>query len=159
MTRTVVDTSALLALLYPDDEYNRRAAALLQDAATTGPLLINSVVYAELAADPFFGSSGELDAFLGDIGIVIEDAPHDAVFAAGEAFRSYLERRGSGLQCPECGHQTTYPCQECGTSVTSRQHIAADFLIGAHASTADALLTFDAGFHRDYFDVNCRSIR
>lgn len=159
MTRTVVDTSALLALLYPNDDHNRRASTLLRDAAESGSLLINPIVYAELAADPFFGSARELDAFLDDIGLVVEDAPREAVFAAGEAFQTYLERRGDGLQCSECGHHTTVPCPECGASVTARQHIAADFLIGAHAATADALLTFDAGFHRDYFDVSCHAIR
>ncbi|WP_231185879.1 type II toxin-antitoxin system VapC family toxin [Haladaptatus sp. DYF46] len=159
MTRTVVDTSALLALLYPNDEHNRRASTLLRNAAEAGSLLVTPIVYAELAADPFFDSARDLDAFLADIGVVIEDAPREAVFEAGEAFRTYLERRGEELQCSECGHRTTYPCPDCGASVTARQHIAADFLIGAHAATADVLLTFDAAFHRDYFDVECESIR
>lgn len=157
--KTVVDTSALVALLYPDDEHNERAAALLREAAEGGKLLANTVVYAELAADPYFESRDDLDAFLDDTGIVVEEIPRDAQFAAGEAFRTYLDRRGEGLQCSECGHQATHECPECGATVTARQHVAPDFLVGAHAERADALLTFDAGFFRDYFDVDVRSVR
>lgn len=159
MTRTVVDTSALVALLYPDDTHNEAAASLLHDAAERGALLINPIVYAELAADSFFDTPEALDAFLEDTGIVVESFPRSAQFDAGAAFQTYLDRRGDGLQCTECGHRTTYACPECRAAVTARQHIASDFLIGAHAETADALLTFDAGFFRDYFDVDCLSIR
>jgi predicted nucleic acid-binding protein len=158
MTTTVVDTSALLALLYPDDEHNERAADLLQRAAEDGKLAINSVVYAELAADDTFGSREELDYFLSDTGIAVESLDREVSFRAGEAFQRYLSRRGDSLQCPACGTETTFTCPECGTEITARQHIAADFLIGAHAETADRLLTFDSGFYRDYFDVPVRTV-
>lgn len=158
MTRTLVDTSAIVALLYPDDVHNEAAASLLHDTAEAGALLANPVVYAELAADPFFDTQAALDAFLEDTGIVVESIPTSAQFDAGSAFQSYLDRRGDGLQCSECGHQTEYPCPECSAEITARQHIASDFLIGAHAELADGLLTFDAGFYRDYFDVDCLTI-
>jgi len=51
---TVVDTSALLALIYPDDEHNERAVSLLTAAAEHGKLAVNHVVYGELAADSTF---------------------------------------------------------------------------------------------------------
>ncbi|MFC7157912.1 type II toxin-antitoxin system VapC family toxin [Halomarina halobia] len=159
MTRTVVDTSALIALLSPDDEHNRAAATLLREAAEEGALLVNPVVYAELAADPFFGSRSDLDDFLDDTGIAVEELPRAAQFEAGKAFQRYLDRRGEELQCSECGHETTFQCPDCDASITARQHVAADFLIGAHAATVDALLTFDRGFYRDYFDVTCRTVR
>lgn len=153
MTRTVVDTNVLLGLLYPDDSHNERAASALQEAYQRGALLVNSVVYAELAADDCFATPAELDTFLRDTGIAIEELSADARFAAGEAFQTYLDRRGDGLQCSECGTEATYECRECGAGITARQHIAADFLIGAQAGyQADALLTFDQGFYRDYFD-------
>lgn len=158
MTRTVVDTSALVALLSPDDVHNEAAASLLYDAAERGALLVNPVVYAELAADPFFDTSEALDAFLDDTGIVVEAIPRSAQFDAGTSFQTYLDRRGDGLQCSECGHQTTYVCPECEAEITARQHVASDFLVGAHAELNDALLTFDSGFYREYFDVECLSI-
>lgn len=159
MTRTVVDTSALIALLYPDDTHNRRATELLHDAAEDGVLLIDPIVYAELAADAHFGSREQLDAFLDDTGIVLENVPRTAQFEAGVAFQTYLERRGNELQCSECGHETTFDCPSCGATISARRHLASDFLIGAHATTADALLTFDEGFFRDYFDVEVRTVR
>lgn len=158
MMQTVVDTSALIALLYPDDAHNDRAATLLREAAEDGTLSVNPIVYAELAADPFFDSVDALDAFLEDTGIVVENVSLEITFAAGEAFRTYLDRRGEELQCSECGHETTYACPECNGSIAARQHIASDFLIGAHAETAGVLLTFDHGFFRDYFDVEIRTV-
>lgn len=158
MTRTVVDTSALIALLYPDDEHNRRAASLLRAAAEDGALVINALVYGELAADSHFESRAELDDFLEETGIVLESVPRSAQFEAGEAFQRYLDRRGDQLQCPKCGREATFSCPGCGAMITARQHLASDFLIGAHATAADALLTFDAGFFRDYFDVEVRTV-
>lgn len=160
MTRTVVDTSALLALLYPDDEHNERAAEQLRGASRDGALVINSTIYAELAADETFATGSDLDAFLSDIGVRVESPSRDALFAAGDAFDTYLSRRGDGLQCSECGAKTTHECPSCGAPVTTRQHIAADFIIGAQADhDADGILTFDDGFYRNYFDLDPTTIR
>lgn len=77
---------------------------------------------------------------------------------AGQVFETYLSRRDEELQCPSCGTETTVDSHPCGTTINARQHIAADFLVGAHAETADRMLTFDHGFFRDYFDVTVRAI-
>lgn len=151
---TVVDTSAILALLYPDDIHNERAAHYLQSASEAGKPAINRVIYAELAADSTFDSREGLEYFLADTGIVVEPLTDDISYSAGEAFATYLDRRGEELQCPSCGTDTTFECPSCETTITARQHVAADFVMGAHAAARDRLLTFDDGFYRDYFDVD-----
>lgn len=154
MSTTLVDTSALIALLYPDDEHNAAAADRLRDAAERGAVAINPVVYAELAADPFFETAADLRAFLDDTGIEVREVPASARFDAGEAFGAYLDRRPDGFQCPECGHEATVTCLDCGADLSTRRHVAPDFLIGAHAATVDRLLTFDADFFDRNFDVD-----
>lgn len=152
--KTIADTSALLALLYPDDTHNERASTLLNEAYQQGALFITDVTYAELAADTVFEESSDLHRFLSDTGIDRSAPSEAALFTAGERFRTYLERRGEELQCPSCGGRTTFTCPTCEREIGARQHIVADFVIGAQAERdADALLTFDDGFYRDYFDV------
>lgn len=148
---TAVDTNALLALLY-DDAHADDAEAALQRAYRDGKLVITPIVYAELAADGHFETSGDLDGFLSDFSIQTVDASVEARFRAGEAFRAYTDRRPDGFQCPSCGADQSIMCESCGTDLTSRQHIAADFLIGGHATVdCDALLSFDTGFYKTYF--------
>lgn len=156
---TVVDTSALLALLYPDDDHNDRAERLLTEAAAENRLVINPVVYAELAADSTFTDRDDLDYFIDDTGIETDEIPAETAYRAGEAFETYLSRRGEELECPGCGRATTFECPDCGRAITARQHIAADFLIGAHAEREGELITFDGGFYRDYFDVSVRTVK
>lgn len=153
--KTVVDTSALIALLNPDERHNERAAELLHEAYATGAVVVAPVTYTELSADSYFGTPDELDAFLDDTGIRVETPTTETLFAAGEAFRSYLDRRSEQLQCSECGTETAFECPDCRASVTARQHVPADFLIGAQAEEqADRLLTFDGGFFETYFALD-----
>jgi len=148
---TAVDTNALLALLY-DDAHADDAEAALQRAYRDGKLVITPVVYAELAADGHFETSGDLDQFLADFSIQPVDVSDEARFRAGEAFRAYTERRPDGFQCPSCGAEQSIPCESCGADLTARQHIAADFLIGGHAVVdCEALISFDTGFYETYF--------
>ncbi|MFO7834491.1 MAG: type II toxin-antitoxin system VapC family toxin [Halohasta sp.] len=148
---TAVDTNVLLALLY-DDAHADAAAAALQRAYRDGKLVITPIVYAELAADGHFETSDDLDQFLADFSIQTADVSAAARFRAGEAFREYTDRRPDGFQCPSCGAEQSIPCASCGTDLTSRQHIAADFLIGGHAAVdCETLLSFDTGFYRSYF--------
>lgn len=148
---TTVDTNVLLAILYEDTHTDASEAALRQ-AYQEGKLAITPVVYAELAADGHFETASELDQFLEDFSIQLTEPSRDALFRAGQQFQRYVSRRPDRFQCPTCGHKQTVSCVECGTDLTSRQHIAADFLIGGHAVVdADSLLSFDSGFYDTYF--------
>lgn len=151
---TAIDTNALLALLYDEDDTAASEAALRR-AYRAGKLVVTPIVYAELAADGHFPSRDELDQFLADFSIQLDAPSEAALFRAGEQFQTYVDRRPDGLQCPSCGTVRTAVCQDCGQSLTPRQHVAADFLIGGHAETdVERLVTFDKSFYRTYFDVD-----
>lgn len=148
---TAVDTNALLALLY-NDEHADESETLLRSAYQDGRLVITTIVYAELAADGHFETEQEVTQFLTDFSIQVVAPSKAALFHAGEQFDEYTTRRPDRLECPSCGTKRSVDCEECGTTLAPRQHIAADFIIGGHASTdADALISFDTGFYESYF--------
>lgn len=148
---TAVDTNALLALLYEDD-YADASEAALRRAYQEGRVAITSIVYAELAADGHFETASELDQFLEDLSIQLVEPSREALFRAGERFQRYTERRPDGLQCPSCGTKQTVRCEECSDELAPRQHIAADFVIGGHATVdSEALVSFDTAFYETYF--------
>lgn len=150
---TAVDTNALIALLY-DDEHADASEDALRRAYQDGRIVVTSVVYAELAADGHFDTPSELDGFLEDFSIRVVEPSRQALFRAGQQFRSYTERRPDGLQCPTCGAERTVYCETCGNDLAPRQHVAADFVIGGHAAVdADALLSFDDAFYETYFPL------
>ena len=146
-----MDTNALLAILYEDAHTNRSEAALRR-AYQAGRVVTTPIVYAELAADGHFETQAAVDTFLEDFSIQLVEPSRSALFVAGERFQDYVDRRPSGLQCPECGTRQAVTCNDGGTAMGPRQHIAADFLIGGHANTdTDRLLSFDRGFYETYF--------
>jgi hypothetical protein len=148
---TAIDTNALIALLYEDD-YADASEAALRQAYQDGRLVVTSIVSTELAADGQFETAAELDAFLEDFSITRVDPSQEALFHAGQQFQRYSTRRPDALQCPSCGTTHSVTCDSCGGDLTPRQHIAADFIIGGHASAdADSLLSFDTGFYSTYF--------
>lgn len=148
---TAVDTNALLALLY-DDTHAEDSEVALREAYRNGRVVVTPIVYAELAADGQFETAAALDEFLDDLSIRVSEPSREALYRAGERFQEYTERRPEGLQGPDCGEIRSVECDNCGTALSPRQHVAADFLIGGHAvSDADALVSFDSGFYRTYF--------
>ena len=148
---TAVDTNAFLALLY-EDEYADASEAALRHAYREGAVVVTPIVYAELAADGRFDSATDLDRFLEDFSVKVVDPSREAQFIAGDRFREYVDRRPDKIQCPACGEKRSVDCKECGESLSPRQHIAADFLIGAHAVIdCDGLVSFDEGFYSTYF--------
>lgn len=102
----------------------------LAEARQSGPVVINPLVLAELAAG--FSTWERLDAALDRDSFKREDLPWEAAFLAGQAFRIY--RRSGG--------EKTSPLP--------------DFYIGSHAIVRSyKLLSRDVGHYRTYFpDLN-----
>lgn len=123
---TLVDTNILLDVVTDDPAWADWSIRQLDAAASTGPLLINGVVYAEFSVR--FDRSDDVDSVLAEGGFVWSEIPREALFLAGKAFRRYRAAGGA------------------------RTGVLPDFFIGAHASVLGVpLLTRDAGRYRAYF--------
>jgi predicted nucleic acid-binding protein len=86
MTDTLVDTDVILDIANEDRGWLDWSERRLAEAQDPGSVLINSNVYAEIAA----GSARReaLDAMVG-VGFRLEQMPWDAAYGAGVAFLAY----------------------------------------------------------------------
>lgn len=126
MKATVVDTNVLVDFLQPSSPWQQWCDRRLEEARRLGPVVINPIVFAELAAG--FPSIELLNAILPPTLVEREELPWDAAFLAGRAYLSY--RRAGG----------------------DRRSPLPDFYIGAHAVTKSyRLLSRDAARYRTYF--------
>ena len=147
---TAVDTNILFDVLIPDAPHGDASERALAEAVRAGALIISEPVYAELAAH--FPEQGELGRFLAGTGLRLDASTPDALYQAGTAWREYMRRRPTHPACPQCGASQELLCERCGSSIQPRQHVVADFIIGAHALVhADRLLTRDRGYYASYF--------
>ncbi len=120
-----VDSSVLIDLL-GDGSRTAAAADALREALHQGPVVMCDVVLAEVCTALQHGS--DVLQFLEDAGLVYLPIEAKAALRAGEMQRRYRQRGGW------------------------RERTIPDFLVGAHALLqCHALITFDAGFFRDYF--------
>lgn len=123
---TLVDTNVLLDIATSDANWREWSLEQLETASLAGPLIVNSVVYAELAAR--YDNRDELDNFIGRLGMEFHEVPLDGLFLAGKVFQQYRRRGGT------------------------RTGVLSDFFIGAHAAVAGLpLLTRDRSRYATYF--------
>jgi hypothetical protein len=126
MNPVLVDSNVLLDVATLDPTWEPWSSSALAEAHETSILVINAIVFGELAAG--FPTIEDLDAALPPDLYRREAIPFAAAFLAGRAHREYRERGGS------------------------RMTPLADFYIGAHAAVAGyRLLTRDAARYRTYF--------
>ncbi|UVD60588.1 type II toxin-antitoxin system VapC family toxin (plasmid) [Rhizobium sp. Pop5] len=123
---TFVDTNVLLDLVTDDPKWSDWSIAQLEAASIEGPLLINDVIYAELAVR--YERIETLEAFVKAAGLDMTPMPKAALFLAGKVFTQYRKAGGT------------------------RTGVLPDFFIGAHAAVQQLpLLTRDVGRYRSYF--------
>src|SRR5262245_34865166 len=126
MSSTLVDSNVLIDLFDETSEWCAWSDAMLTACARRGPLVINPIVFAEVAAG--FDSIDDVNAALPAAYLRRESLPWEAAFLAGRAFVRYRQRGG----------RTPAPLP--------------DFYIGAHAAVSGyTLLTRDARRYRHYF--------
>lgn len=126
MKATIVDTNVLVDFFQSSSPWQRWCDQRLEEARRLGPVVINPIILAELAAG--FPNVELLNATLSPALVEREDLPWDAAFLAGKAYLSY--RRSGG----------------------DRRSPLPDFYIGAHAAVkAYRLLSRDAARYRTYF--------
>ncbi len=147
---TAIDTNILLDILIPDEKFFQRSKKIIDKYISKGQLIICEIVYAELASQ--FPSEKELKDFLSDTSIRLIYSDEKSLILAGEKWKAYSKNRENKLQCPTCGKKMPVYCPECKKTISFRQHIISDFIIGAHALMhAELLLSRDRGFYKTYF--------
>lgn len=122
----LVDTSVLLDALQNDPQWAGWSQGQLEAASLDDALVINAVIYSELATA--FARIEDLEMVLSEASILLEPIPREALFLAGRAFLDYQRRPGV------------------------KQGVLPDFYIGAHAAVNGyPILTRDDERYRSYF--------
>ena len=120
------DTNVLLDIATADPIWLAWSENQFRTAAAQGPILINPIIYAELA--PAFASAADLDRWLDPAVFRRLPLPYAAGWFAAQAFLKY--RRGGGVKV------SPMP----------------DFYIGAHAEAeGHTLVTRDVARYHTYF--------
>ena len=123
---TLVDSNIILDVVSDDEGWADWSASMLAEAAQSGRLVINPLIYAEVSYG--YDRIEDLDEALPAEYFVREPLPWEAAFLAAKAFIQY-RRRGGARRAP-----------------------LPDFYIGAHAAVSRyTLLTRDARRYSTYF--------
>ncbi len=126
MSGFLLDANVLLDIATADPTWLAWSEAQFRAAAAQGPILINPIIYAELA--PAFATQSDLDSWLDPAVFQRLPLPYTAGWSAAQAFVKY--RRAAGTK------SSPLP----------------DFYIGAHAEAEVlTLVTRDAARYRTYF--------
>ncbi len=126
MTGILFDSNVLLDIATADKNWLAWSQGQFQAASSVGPILVNPLIYAEIA--PAFASQADLDLWLDPTLFERSPLPFEAGWLAAEAFIKYRRSQGT------------------------RNSPLPDFYIGAHAEVSGlTLVTRDSSRYRTYF--------
>lgn len=126
MSMVLVDTNVLIDVVQESQPWAEWSINQLAVQSKVHQLVINPVIFAELALS--YETLDEVEAVMSELRFPILELPRPALFLAGKAFLRY--RRAGGM----------------------KSNVLPDFFIGAHASVARAaLLTRDRGRYATHF--------
>jgi predicted nucleic acid-binding protein len=126
MSGFLLDANVLLDIATADPTWLAWSEGQFRAAVTQGPILVNPIIYAEVA--PAFATQSDLDRWLDPAVFQRLPLPYDAGWLAAQAFVKY--RRAGG----------------------TRSSPLPDFYIGGHAEIEGlTLVTRDAARYRSYF--------
>lgn len=121
----LVDSNIWIDVIQEDPIWLDWSLAQLQQALATKRVVINPIIYAELA--PTYDEPEQLDHFLKVAKATLQPLPRPAAYAAGRAFLQYRQKRGT------------------------KTGVLPDFFIGAHAQTEGwPILTRDVARYATY---------
>jgi predicted nucleic acid-binding protein len=124
----LVDTCVLIDVFDDDPQWADWSRRQLDAWSSRGALLINPVIYAELAAD--FDTFEALDAVIERAELELRELSREALYLAGQAHLRYRRRGGN------------------------RAGVLSDFFIGAHAAVLNIpVLTRDPARYGAYFSA------
>jgi predicted nucleic acid-binding protein len=133
------DTCIVISLLNASETFHAWSTEQLLYFKNEGPVLISDIVYSELAAG--MSSKSDLDNALQPFGFERATRNDAALFAAGQAFKDYKDRRRKETK-PKGTSQAAEPT-----------NVLPDFFIGALASELDVpLVTSNPKDFRSYFN-------
>jgi predicted nucleic acid-binding protein len=122
----LVDSNILLDVFLDDPDWGKWSENQLERLASSYPLYINPVIYAEVSIG--FDKIEMFESTLKECGIQMQNIPREALFLAGKVFLQYRKRKGIKM--------APLP----------------DFFIGAHAAIEKfTLLSRDVVRYRSYF--------
>lgn len=143
-----VDSNILLSIFTKDSLYDTSSS--LMDKYHTHDYTINDCIYLELGVH--FPNLETLDEALDSLEVNILKKAEINNQIVLSAWTTYLRKRK--FVCPSCKKSINPVCPKCQQTLTYRQRILTDFLIGGFASkNSDAIMTLDPTYYKNYFPL------